>query len=66
MSLDCFVAALLAMTCGQVAPKSSLNLPATDPAARLPLALYRERMDINSYPFALLNFTTSWTVSTSG
>jgi hypothetical protein len=46
-----------ASTCGQAAPKASLYLPAPmDPAARLALAMYREGMGVNSYPFALLSF----------
>lgn len=46
-----------ASTWVQVAPRSDLYLPAPiNPAARLALALYREGLSVDSYPFALLSF----------
>lgn len=46
-----------ASTWQQVSPRSDLYLPAPgDPSARLALALYREGMSVNSYPFALLSY----------
>lgn len=45
-----------ASTWQQVAPRPDLYLPAPiEPAARLALALYREGMSVNAYPFALLS-----------
>lgn len=46
-----------ASTCGQIAAHADLYLPApTDPSARLALALYREGMSLDHFPFALLSF----------
>lgn len=46
-----------ASTWQQVAPRPDLYLPApTDPAAQLALALYREGMSLEVYPYALLSF----------
>lgn len=46
-----------ASTCQHGPPKADLYLPAPgDPSSRLALALYREGMSVNAYPFALLSY----------